>query len=860
MSQVSLRPTPRFTLLAAAAVLPAVAALVAVARPAPTHPVPPAIADGTAMLGRLPVAFVPNLGQWEHPARFVARIGPMTMFLEEKGWTFTLVERAAEQAAASKSESAPARGVAVRMTFVAASAPTLIAEDARTGRHHYFLGNDPSKWRTEVPLYTSVRYRDVQPGVDVRAREHDGHFEYDLLLQPDAELEPVEITVEGIERMQVDEQGALVMETRLGPVRMPAPLSWEEEPSGEKCVVSCRYVLRGENRFGFEVAGRRQGWALVVDPGLVWSTFLGGGVSEESVRGVALDAQGAATVVGYTGSASFPTTPGAFDTSHNGGPDAGRDAFVTRVSTSGTSLVYSTFLGGTHEDGADAVAVDAQGAATVLGATSSADFPTTSGAFDTSHNGVIDAFVARLSPTGATLVYSTFLGGTASDWSSAVAIDAQGAATVVGRTYSADLPTTAGAFDTTFDGPTEAYVSRISAAGSSLVYSTFLGGTGHEHALALALDAQGAATVAGLTASTDFPSTPGAFDTSFNGGQDAFVTRLSPTGSSLVYSTFLGGPGLEYALALALGADGAATVAGRTDLASFPVTPGAFDTSYNGGNDAFVARLSPTGSTLVYSTFLGGAGQDYVSALVLDAQGAAIVVGPTESINFPTTLGAFDTSFNGAADAFVTRLSPTGSSLLYSTFLGGSNHDQGQAVAVDAHGAATVAGAASSIDFPTTPGAFDTTHHGGYDGFITRLDLLPTGVAAFGRSSAGCTGALAISVTSMPRVGNGNFALTCGNAPPTTSGLLALAGNRFVSPVVVLGAEIWVDPTLVFIQLPANSNIVGASEVPLPIPNGAWLRGTRLFAQFFWAGPSSPPPCPPQGLSASNALEFTVQP
>lgn len=175
-------------------------------------------------------------------------------------------------------------------------------------------------------------------------------------------------------------------------------------------------------------------------------------------------------------------------------------------------------------------------------------------------------------------------------------------------------------------------------------------------------------------------------------------------------------------------------------------------------------------------------------------------------------------------------------------------------------GTATAAGETWSGDFPTTPGAFDTTFNsGGTDTFVACFDMLPTGVAAFGRSSPGCIGPLAISVTSMPNVGNTGFALTCGNAPPNTSGLLALTGNRFANPVVVLGAEIWVDPTLVFIQLPATTNNVGASEVPLPIPNGRWLRGTRLCAVLL-GGPASPPPCPPQGLSASNALEFTIQP
>jgi hypothetical protein len=286
-------------------------------------------AEGTKLRARLPVAFVPNLGQWEHPARFVARIGAMTMFLEQKGWTFTLVERTAEK---EKQDENATRGVAVRMTFAGASTPQLVAEERLPGRHNYFLGNDASKWRSDVPLYRAVRYRELYAGVDVRAREQDGHFEYDLVLQPTAEREPVEIAVEGIERMRLDAEGALVLETRLGPVRMPAPLSWEEGPSGERSLVTCRYVLRSKDRFGFEVTGRRPGWALVVDPGLVWSTFLGGG-ADEGAGAVVLDAQGAATVAGRTLSPDFPITTGAFDTTHNGS----YDAFVTRLTPTGSS-------------------------------------------------------------------------------------------------------------------------------------------------------------------------------------------------------------------------------------------------------------------------------------------------------------------------------------------------------------------------------------------------------------------------------------------------------------------------------------------------------------------------------------------
>ena len=238
--------------------------------------------------------------------------------------------------------------------------------------------------------------------------------------------------------------------------------------------------------------------------------------------------------------------------------------------------------------------------------------------------------------------------------------------------------------------------------------------------------------------------------------------------------------------------------------------------------------------------------------------------GGTSSADFPATPGAFDVTHNGLSDGYVARLSPSGSRLEYATFLGGSEPEWVYALAVDAEGVATVAGSTSSSAFPTTAGAFDTTYNGGFiagDAFAARLDMLPTGTAVFGRSSAGCTGRLAISVTSMPRAGNADFALTCSNAPANACACVGLAAAALSTPLRFLGVDIWFDASAVwFVALPGQSNSLGAAEIPLPIPQDPWLVGQRLYAQFVWAGPASPPPCPPLGLSASNALEVLVQP
>ncbi len=762
-----------------------------------TQPKLATTADANRTLQRQPHFFVPNLGQWEHDAHYVARFGAMTMFLEENGWTFTIEERSGDdtkhgaraRARTMDNTQAPTevrgRGAAVRMAFEGSNPEGLAPQNRVAGVHHYFLGNDAAKWRSNVPLYDAVRYREAQPGVDVMARQQDGHFEYDLLLKPDADLERIQIKVEGIEGMHLDGEGTLVLETALGPVRMPAPPSWEEGPSGAKSEIAVRYVLYGDDRFGFDAPARRPGWGLVVDPGLVWSTSFG----SQSAVALALSAQGSPIIAGNDSGSNFlPTTPGAFSRTNSGRSDA----FVTQFSPTGAALVYSTYLGGADSDRIEALALDAQGAATVTGMTYSSDFPTTQGAFDESYNGNGDAFVARLSPSGAKLIYSTFLGGPGGDGGYAVAIDSQGSASVAGGA-SLSFPTTSGAFDTTFNGPSydiDAFVARLSPLGSSLIYSTYLGGTNRDEVYAVAIDPLGTVTVAGSTNSTDFPTTSNAFDTTYNGHTtysggsgkgDVFVTKIPKSGSVLIYSTYIGGSAGDLVHALALDKQGAATVAGETDSINFPTTRGAFDSTHNGGTrsqhfpggDVFVTRLEPSGSGLVYSTFLGGVANEAAHDVVVDSLGAATITGHFWYADFPSTPGAFDTTPNGKVSVFVSRLSPSGARLVYSTFLGGSGQDYAYALELDAHGVATVAGVTGSSDFPTTPGAYSRTI-GPVAAFVTRIDMLPTGVSAFGDSSPGCTGPLSISVTSMPRMGNAAFSLTCSNTPPSAIGGLVI--------------------------------------------------------------------------------------
>jgi hypothetical protein len=385
--------------------------------------------------------------------------------------------------------------------------------------------------------------------------------------------------------------------------------------------------------------------------GLVYGTFIGRAAGQD----IAVDSSGAAYITGITDSCDFPITEDAFDQEIEG-CFGGQEIFVTKLNPEGTDLSFSTFLGGSMVEGEASVAVDASGHAYVHGFTNSEDFPVTPGSFDTSLDGGADAFVAKLNQRGSGLFYSTFLGGDQGEMSGEIALGASGGAYIAGVTYSADFPVTPGAADVTISDFSDAFVAKLNSAGSALDYATFLGGTGQEVELRIAVDAHGAAYVAGLTSAADFPVTPGAYDEILDSSDD-FVAKLSPAGSSLEYATFLGGLSWEDLGGIAVDGAGAVYVTGLTNSPDFPVSRGALQSTYAGSEDGFLAKLDPTGSALLYGTFLGSSDRDQMSAVVLDRMENVFVGGVTRGSDFPVTEGAFDTQFNAGYDIVVIGLS-----------------------------------------------------------------------------------------------------------------------------------------------------------------------------------------------------------
>jgi len=765
--------------------------------------------------GKLPLSFEANHGQTDAKVKFLSRGSGYTLFLTGDAAVFSLLRTSSQGSVASQqllpgrqlrpSVPVSAKGAVLRMSLVKANQPGKVTgEDQLPGTSNYFIGNNPKKWRTNVPTYAKVKYEGIYSGVDLLYYGNQRQLEYDFVVSPGADPHRIQFDVRGASRISTDKDGDLVLHFQGGELRWRKPVVYQEI-NGTRQTIDGRYVIRHGHRIGFALGEYDSRRTLIIDPAITYSTYLGGATNYSSAYAVAVDTSGNAYLTGYTRAWDFPVTQGAFQTtcpSGQGEYGCGTKgaAFITKFNPTGTALVYSTYLGGNSYDGGYGIAVDAAGDAYVTGFTYSTNFPTTPGAFQTTCglDGVpcYDGFVTKLNPAGSALIYSTYLGGSPGGQSGGgIALNASGNAYVTGFTTSTNFPTTRHAFQRKLRGPDNGFVTEINAAGSALVYSTYLGGSGSDSAGAIVLDVAGDAYVTGSTSSANFPVTQGAFQTTCSSlCFDAFVTELNPTGSALVYSTYLGGSitqgGGQEGTGIAVDASGDAFVIGSTSSSDFPVTPGAFQTSYGGAFDAFVTELNPTGSALVYSTYLGGSSTDQANGIVLDPVGDAYLSGETLSTDFPTTPGAF---YNCAGcegaiyRGFVSEMNPTGTSLVYSTYLTSSGGSGASGIAMDAAGGSYVVGETSSTDFPITPGAFQTTCAGCYSysaAFVTKFvpgDQVWPLALNFGSEPIGAasgpqntvltnSGTTALAITSVTIVGANNGDFSQNNNCPASLG------------------------------------------------------------------------------------------
>ena len=693
---------------------------------------------------RLPLSFEENRGQADSRVRYLANADGYRVFVTA---TETVLVLRPSAPAATPAESLPSPGV-VTISLVGASpdAPSA-GVDELPGKVNYLLGSEPANWHTDLPTYAKVESRDVYPGIDIVHRGNQRQLEYDFVVAPGADPGDITLALGGIEAIRLDSTGDLILATAAGELRQHRPFIYQER-AGARDVIAGGYVVTG-NEVRFSVGPYDERIPLIIDPVLAYSTYLGGTFNDEG-RDISVDANGNTYIAGVTSSSlTFPRGSIPMVT-------GGLEAFVTKLNAAGDALVYSTFLGHEQSESAEAIAVDSAGHAYVTGYTRSPGFPTTASAYQSMINsGNYSVFLAKLNAGGNGLLYSTFLGGNTASTTGGlvqqeglgIAVDATGGAYVTGWTNTVNFPQFRG-YQTANGGEIDVFLAKLNtdaAGAASLVYSTYLGGGGTERGTSVALDSAGRAHITGRTDSSSatgpFP-TRQAIQAALAGGNDAFVAKVDTAASgssSLIYSTYLGGsreenPNSPWPGGIAVDSQGNAYVTGSTNSWSsaaipFPTTATAYQptTVGVGDLDVFLTKLDPAGSTILYSTFFGGTGNDVGFAIAVDGDGHAYLVGETgglSSADFPIR-NAIQPAFGGGGiDAFAAKIDTNGSgdsSLTYSTFFGGVNAELAFGIALDATRNAYLTGKTNSGGLATA-GAYQTSVRGSSDAFVAKIE------------------------------------------------------------------------------------------------------------------------------------------
>ena len=672
----------------------------------------------------LQMPFIANEGQVAEEVGFYARTFGGTIHVTKKGemvYSFSQVEPT-EKATDRDSMPKTVKSLALKETLVGASVTNPQGNDRAKTKVNYFVGNDKDKWKTNISTYNSVDFEDVYKGIDLSLKAYGKTVEKVFTVKPGANPESIKLKMEGAKSLRITDKGELEVETGLGAVRFSEPVAYQQK-NGKQHKVQVAYRLDNDT-YGFMVSVYDKSLSLIIDPILSYSTYLGGSDLDWANK-IAVDGSGNAYVTGLTFSTDFPTQNPYQATF--AGPVGGSDIFVAQLSADGSSLNYSTYLGGANNEWANNIAVDSSGNAYVTGATTSADFPTQNPYQATHAGGEDAFVAQLSADGSSLNYSTYLGGGSdetghgiAVDGSGNAYVTGSTSSTDF-PTQNAYQATHAGPV-----GGVDGFVAQFSAAGNSLNYSTYLGGNSQDIGFGIAVDGSGNAYVTGVTSSTDFP-TQNPYQATFAGpvgGNDVFMAQLSAAGNSLNYSTYLGGSGSEWVDGIAVDGSGNAYVVGYTLSTDFP-TQNAYQATHAGpvgGSDGFVAQLSAAGNSLNYSTYLGGSGGEYVHEIAVDAAGKTWVTGSTSSTDFPTQNAYQPAYAGGSSDGFVAQFSAAGNSLNYSTYLGGSGAEAGHGIALDGVGNAYVTGRTLSTDFPTA-NPYQATLLGTDDGFVALFSL-----------------------------------------------------------------------------------------------------------------------------------------
>jgi hypothetical protein len=671
-----------------------------------------------AKVSTLRIPFLSNEGQVAKEVEFYAKTFGGTVYVTQKGEiVYALTKKEKDQTIGKRykhQKDHKIRVCVLKERLLQTKDVRLQAQEKAVTKVNYFIGGKDN-WKTNIPSFNRVSFGQVYDHIELALRAYANNIEKIFTVHPEGKVEDIRLVMEGAQSMTVNSSGELEIDTEFGAIKFTPPVAFQEI-DGKREKIQVAYAVKGHT-YGFQVSEYDQQLPLIIDPTLAYSTYLGGSGAER-FGNIVVDSSGNVYVIGYSASTDFPTQ-NAFQASYAGNTDV----FVTKLASTGDTLSYSTYLGGSGLDTGYAIAIDDSENAYVAGFTQSDDFPTLN-PYQATHSDTAyrDAFVAKLDSTGSSLVYSTYIGGVAGDDEGyGIAVDSAGNAYVTG--YTAGGFPTQTPYQVSFGGGSnDAFVTKFTTTGDALSYSTFLGGDGDDMGRSIAVDSSGNAYVTGYTQSSNFP-TQNAFQSSHSDTayKDAFVTKLSSTGAALSFSTYLGGSGGDDdAFRIALDSSDSSYAVGTTESSSFP-TQNPYQASYAGGSDAFVTKLSSDGASLSYSTYLGGAASESGSGIAVDSSGNAFVSGTTLSSNFPTQ-NPYQPSLSGGSDTFLTKFSSTGNTISYSTYLGGTDLDPSYGIAVDSSGNAYVSGFTQSSDFPTL-NAFQSSYAGAVDCFVAKFEF-----------------------------------------------------------------------------------------------------------------------------------------
>ncbi len=698
------------------------------------------LSGSTQILALSQPAFVLNRGQWQAPARARLDLPGVTMWITSWGFALDYFQEvpvstaAGAQGSNRDGVSDPAapdperaivdyvrHGQVIYFRFLTEEGVpvefSVKGEEQVPGYLNFLHGNNPERWVVRVPRFRRVvaEAAGLQLVYSLRT---SGELKYDLVVEPGVSLDAIRFAIEGADGWTITPDGTLQIFTRFGAVEHVLPRVWQEDQRGHREVLPARFVQHSDGTIGFQVEGRNAAYRLVIDP-LIVSTYLGGSGSEEVYRIVRDDA-GYVYVCGWTTSSNFPVTPGAYDQLY-----VIREGFVARFMPDMRTLVFSTYLGGSDDDYLTALDIDKDGNVYVVGFTESSNFPVVNAYDNTFNGGWRDVVVAKLGADGTFLYFSTYLGGSSYDYAYDVAVAQDRSVWVYGHTYSSNFPVVNQLYN--YSGWYDLFLTHLDSSGQSLVFSTFIGGSSHDYASALYLDeVNGYVLLVGNTTSTNFPIVGSVYQTSNNGNYDGFVVIVDTGGNSVFRSTYIGGSSYETVRDVVVTPGAEILIVGRTTSSNYDVTPGVYDNGYNGSDDGFITKLTYNLSSLVASTYLGTNSNEGIEACYEDSNGVVTVVGWTFSSSFPVTVGAYDQSYNGSRDVVVARFTGDLSTLLYSTYFGGSGDDFpfSGAASFDETGVVWFAGRTSSSNFPLSAGAFDSLYTNN-EGFIVALAACP---------------------------------------------------------------------------------------------------------------------------------------